>query len=210
MITIRKRQKYIVLSVGVILSIFFLNSCNLLEKKEPTLKTLVLDNCSEYRDNWRFESIDVIQDQKTIIVTFNESLYKEMKFDKTKEIVDEIAGFLYSSKFTYKDEGYRISVEFYRKSPTKLLIKNITPQMDEISVVNNCADGVTIKKLAEWFPNAESVTIQHIYEDNFEDFKLFNHLEKIEYANGITKKEEAYILSIFPEIDLANTKIIGD
>ena len=174
--------------------------------------SLVKDNCLEFRENWRLLSIDDIQNEKVIIIKFYKQNEGAPSFERTKEIVEEIEEFLFSSQFTYEDEGYRIDVEFDTQGPVILKIHDITPQMNEISIVNYTAntDGVTMGKLAEWFPNAVSIITPKYYDNDIEDIKMFNHLEKLEYTTSITKKEETYILSIFPDIDLGYTEIIGE
>lgn len=204
-----RKQKYILVFVCAFLAIFMLNSCLPihLAKKESNLWSQV-DNCTEFREDWQLWSIEDMKDEKSIIVTFHEK-NRPRNFSKTKEIVEEIKECLFSSQYTYADEGYRIDVDFTVVGVSSLKICDITPPMDEISISSSViyADEAPIKKLAEWFPNVVSITTDNCCEDNLEDLKMFRNLEKVQLTNGITQEEKEQILSIFPDIDLDNTKI---
>ena len=202
----------ILFGISITIFLIFLVACkvNNLGYENTSLKSRVQKKCISYKNNWEIERFDIDDEDKEISILFSRKEGTSFNVQEIPMIVNEIKDYVFSQEEPYNELEYRLIITMQPVKPCTISIDNITYDMYEIGLVSYDTYDyyeVTIKDLAEWYPDA---TVLRTDKTDLESIKLFHNLRAIYLSNGITNKQKEDILSIFPKLDFGDTPIIDD
>lgn len=171
---------------------------------KSSLKGKIATNCDSYKDYWKFDYVTVNENTNEIEIAFTAYNMKKDFTSNSPFVCREITNYLFSDNFEFGKQGYLINYFFICENISVFHVENIYPGMKGLAVRFRTNDA-QLKDVAQWYPEAEKLTITGDFK--VEDLAEFKNLQCLKINDGITQEEKEQILSICPDVNLLDTKI---
>lgn len=162
-------------------------------------KYIIIHNVC-YCNNWKFESVDIDNENQTICISFEK---KSGAWNKNIDNICEIFDWLYNE--IYKNESYEVySVDLdFVDVGEYFSIRNISSDLNQVEIW--CNTTIDLKKISDSFSFAKKLNLFPAHYSDIADIRGFNELESVNFSQTLTDYEIAVIKSFFPNCKISNS-----
>ncbi len=188
-------NKWIVTWVVLTICILFIGYLSYAKRLEIVV---FLSSHNDYAPTWSLNYVAVDEGNSTVEIYFDDNhKNRSERMERIKKTYLSIKEkFLDDPESRYRN--YTINI-YFRNIGDGFAITGISSDSDDIQVHVGMDDlGLSVKTIAEYFPNATGLSLSGVHYDDISEFTNFDHLEYIFFGQRVSQEECDSIQKMFP------------